>query len=94
MTATKLHLIWFSDPGHAWLRVKKADVVTLGVHGLISQYSYHSGAFAFLEEDQDAGVFLDAAQEAGYIVNIQEDASDKDSRVRSMSRITSLRDWA
>ena len=50
--------IFFSDPGHAWLRVKKTGLVKLGIAHKISRYSYMKSDWAYLEEDCDAGLFL------------------------------------
>ena len=50
--------LWIEDPGHAWLRVPLAEVRASGAN--ISDFSYRQGAYAYLEEDCDAGNFLDA----------------------------------
>lgn len=52
--------IFFNDPGHGWLQVRKAELVELGIADKISSYSYMNATFAYLEEDCDAGVFLRA----------------------------------
>ena len=48
------------DAGHGWLRVPYAELAELGVHP--SEYSYMDTRreFAYLEEDMDAGLFLEA----------------------------------
>jgi len=50
-------LLWINDPGHAWLRVKRA-VIPRAVLARISAYSYESGQYVYLEEDEDAGKYL------------------------------------
>lgn len=62
-------LVFFADPGHGWLRVSMADLRALGIAGKITEYSYRNGDQAYLEEDLDAGTFLDAAQAAGWEIN-------------------------
>ena len=52
-------LTFHSDPGHAWLEVPLAELKSLGVAGEISSYSYINGETAYLEEDCDAGIFID-----------------------------------
>jgi hypothetical protein len=52
--------VFFTDPGHGWLRVKLAELVALGIAEKISRFSYMHGGYAYLEEDCDAGVFLQA----------------------------------
>lgn len=48
--------IFFSDPGHAWLRVLKTEIES--IKDKISNYSYMNGKYVYLEEDCDAFVFL------------------------------------
>lgn len=51
-----------SDPGHGWLVVPTKDIATLGIAQDITPYSYLSprGGKAYLEEDCDAGKFVEA----------------------------------
>lgn len=55
---------FYSDPSHGWLEVERAELEKLGVLGKVSGYSYQYGNFVYLEEDVDAGVFLNAKAEA------------------------------
>ena len=57
-----MRLKWISDSAHAWLEVDTVDIVKIGVADKISEYSYLSkdGTRSYLEEDCDAGVFIDA----------------------------------
>lgn len=64
-----MSLTFFEDPGHGWLRVPLELVRQLGIE--ITPYSYQDGRFAYLEEDVDYGVFLDAAKRAGFKVSIK-----------------------
>ena len=48
------------DSGHGWLAVKIVYLKQLGIHDKISQYSYKRGKTAYLEEDCDAMIFIDA----------------------------------
>jgi len=52
--------IFFNDSGHGWLRVKRSELIELGIEQQISACSYINGEYAYLEEDCDAGVFLRA----------------------------------
>jgi len=61
----KRTFIFHNDPGHAWLQVETSMIKALNVTG-ISSFSYIDGAaglIAFLEEDCDAGLFLNAYKE-------------------------------
>ena len=51
---------FFSDPGHAWLQVPMAIIKQLKLSRMITPWSYKHNGFAYLEEDSDAGKFLDA----------------------------------
>jgi hypothetical protein len=50
----------FTDPGHGWLEVSRAEVVASGA--TISAYSYYDPTtdMAYLEEDRDVWAFLKA----------------------------------
>ncbi len=54
-----------SDPGHGWLEVPISELTRLGIAKQISPYSYRVGRMAYLEEDSDAGKYLDALKAAG-----------------------------
>ena len=52
--------IFHTDPGHGWLAVPFKDIEALGVGDKISRYSYVKRKTAYLEEDCDAAVFINA----------------------------------
>jgi len=51
---------FISDPGHAWLEVPRAELVALNILDKVSHYSYQNKGMVYLEEDCDAGLFIDA----------------------------------
>ena len=55
---------FYNDPSHGWLGVKIAELEKLGIIDNISGYSYMKGKTAYLEEDCDISVFLDAKEKA------------------------------
>lgn len=69
----------YSDPGHAWGKVKRSELEALGLLEKISCYSYQAGRWVYLEEDQDLGLYLAAL---GKPVSFRETYSDKTSRIR------------
>lgn len=80
---------WISDPGHAWLLVSLADLHALGLHEAdFSQYSYRLSNRVALEEDLDAGIFLDAyRRKYGAMPTFREQVeAHRDSIVRSWTR--------
>ena len=65
-------LTFYEDPGHGWLAVPLDDLNMLGIADAISSCSYIKGETVFLEEDQDAGTYLNAAKLAGWQVFTSE----------------------
>lgn len=57
--------IFHTDPGHGWLAVKRSELKQLAIEDKISTYSYQKGATVYLEEDCDAGVFIEALKASG-----------------------------
>jgi hypothetical protein len=57
----KLH--FHEDASHGWLAVKVKEIVDLGIEKEISGYSYMNGQTVYLEEDLDAGIYLNAMKE-------------------------------
>lgn len=80
----------YSDPGHGWCKVPKAELVALGIAKKISKYSYVKGVNAYLEEDGDLMCFIDAKekQDPGWKLeeNSVEHHSNTDSEIRSFRR--------
>jgi len=58
-------LVYYSDPGHGYLRVPLKLIKMYGLCNKISGYSFKSKEYAFLEEDCDAALFLKAIKENG-----------------------------
>ena len=78
-----LKLVYHNDPGHGWLGVKSKLLLELGIADRISHCSYLRGKTAYLEEDCDADVFINAAKEEGWEVKIVTNRSDSRSPIRS-----------
>lgn len=74
-----------SDPGHGWLAVPVALLVELKIERSISTYSYLNDqrTVAYLEEDCDMGVFMNAARDKGLVVTISEKHVERTS-IRNM----------
>lgn len=73
---------FFSDPGHGWLKVKRAELQRLGIEKAISRFSYQRGAFIYLEEDADLSRFVLTKQAHGESFEIREHISHRLSRIR------------
>jgi len=78
--------IMYNDPGHAWLKVTVQELCRLNLIGLISSYSYVSKnrKYAYLEEDGDLGIFIDAKFKLDNVkLNIIDRYTDGVSRIRN-----------
>jgi len=51
---------FYSDPGHGWVAVKRKELISLQVLHYLSSCSYQKGQTVYLEEDIDAGIFINA----------------------------------
>ena len=69
---TTRRLTYHTDPSHGWIEVNRADLDALDIAHKITAYSYERGPRVFLEEDQDAATYLDAAKAAGWRVTMSE----------------------
>jgi len=81
--AKKISIKVFADPGHAWARIAKSKLVSLGIADKISTYSYQKGENAFLEEDCDLTVLVNALRQRGYEVKFNESHTNRQSKIRS-----------
>ena len=79
---------WINDPAHGWLKVPMALIDELGIHNDISMFSYQQLDNAYLEEDCDAGVLVEALLERGIIVGTTEVYQDHLSPIRFMDRFS------
>jgi len=83
---------FYSDPSHGWLKVKRQELIDLGIKDKISGYSYEKGDAVFLEEDSDAPKFMDA-WEAKHQVKLMNSQitfhiADRASRIRTFQPFT------
>ena len=73
----------YADPGHAWVRVLKTELASLGIANSVSSYSYQRGEFAYLKEDCDASLWLAAKQHLGHDVTFSAAHTNNQSRIRN-----------
>lgn len=77
---------WASDPGHAWLIVNMDELRELGITSRISSYSYHNNGLAYLEEDCDAPIFIEAMRNRGVTIEFRGAHVNHDSVIRTYRR--------
>lgn len=80
----------YSDPGHAWAKVKRIVLHNLGIANDISSYSYQRGEYVYLEEDCDLTTLCMALNQRNTRVKFVEKRTDRDSRIRSYERYKPL----
>lgn len=77
---------YHQDPGHGWIECKLDEIKRLGITDQISRYSYLKGQVAYLEEDCDAGLLINAKKANGERYTIKEVHSNHDSFIRNLNR--------
>ena len=78
---------FIEDPGHGWLKVPLPHLLRLNILSKISECSYMRKGFAYLEEDCDASVLINALKEKGVEVKFRTKVCrQKSSKVRSYAR--------
>lgn len=90
MTPTNLKIRYTQDPDHGWIHVKR-DLAksVLGPDFIkITPFSYQRGSTIYLDEDQDADLFLQAATLAGCNVTLVVHHANKHSPIRSYRPFT------
>lgn len=75
-----------TDPGHGWLEVSKEELSIFNIADKISSYSYKLGSKVFLEEDCDAGLFINALENKGIKFTYTTINSNSDSIIRTYKR--------
>jgi len=81
----------YADPGHAWVKVKLAELAKLDLLDSISSFSYVRGDNAYLEEDRDAGVLVDALEARGVEPKFKFHHTDRQSRIRGYCSFSAWR---
>lgn len=79
---------YYSDPGHGWIKVSLKEIARLGIANRISGYSYVNKGFAFLEEDCDAGVYINCLKAVGVEFKVAHHIADRSSKIRNYRRYT------
>ncbi len=76
----------FNDPGHAWLKVPRKLIVSLGIQNKITGYSYQRTDKVYLECDCDFGMFVDAMKDVGKTVECKDTHTNRSSKIRNYQR--------
>ncbi len=73
----KRNYTFYSDAAHGWMAVHVDEIYVLGIKDEISHYSYILKNTVYLEEDCDAGVFINKAKEIGWDISIKNHPKDR-----------------
>jgi hypothetical protein len=79
-------IIVYSDPSHAWAKVKITELLDLNICHLISPYSYckaNKESYAYLEEDRDFRIYLEALKLKGIEYKCVEKWTNRRSKIRN-----------
>lgn len=82
---------FYADPGHGWLKVSKRQLEMVGLTpDSFTPYSYKRGNSFFLEEDDDASLFIQSWVKSGRTkYGFKTYHGNKQSRIRNYERINS-----
>jgi hypothetical protein len=75
--------VFHEDSGHGWLEVPSREIKAMGLGGRITPCSYVFQDKAYLEEDVDAGTFLNMRKLLPKPVSIQHNYLDGRCRIRN-----------
>lgn len=78
----------FCDPGHAWGKVARSELIEMGLIDKITSYSYQCGEWVYLEEDCDLARYVDALEKAGFTPRFKSSYSKNSSKIRTYERFT------
>ena len=85
---------FFSDPGHGWIKVSKKDLYNLFGRFWrrhFSACSHERGDYVYLEEDQDAAMFIDQLKFQKINFKFKEHrSSESRSRIRGYSPLNPM----
>lgn len=79
-------IIVYSDPSHAFGKVKRSVLQNLNIENLISEYSYQRGDYVYLEEDDDLPLLATEMHRCGTRVKWVEKHTNNESRIRGYER--------
>jgi hypothetical protein len=81
-------VVVYSDPGHAWGKVKRQVLNNLGIADKVSPYSYQLRDNVYLEEDCDLALLHDTLFKQDVRIKFVEKRTNRDSKIRSYERFS------
>jgi hypothetical protein len=82
---SKKILNFISDPSHSWLEIKRVSIPN-DILNEISEYSYQDidNGLVYLEEDLDAGLYIDYLKSKGFDLEVNTTFYNDDCFVRDL----------
>ena len=77
-----LRRVYF-DSAHSWLEVNYQELIDLGITKRITNWSYRDDKKVYLEEDIDAGTYIDAVKEQRGLVVTVKNLNVADNHLRN-----------
>ena len=74
---------FYFDSGHGWLEVNYQELIDLGITKRITNWSYRDDKKVYLEEDIDAGTYIDAVKEQRGLVVTVKNLNVADNHLRN-----------
>lgn len=81
-----IKLSYYTDPAHGWVKVSKKVLFDLEISDKITRYSYMRGEYAYLEEDHDLSILINAYSKRGITIQFNQSNSNRDSKIRGYAR--------
>lgn len=76
-------ILAFSDPSHAWAKVKRKELEKLDILHKISMFSYQKGDYVYLEEDCDLTHYINKLKENNVEYKFKSSHTNRQSRIRT-----------
>lgn len=78
-----MKLLYYTDPGHGWVAVKRTVLEKFGVLDKISAFSYQRQHMVYLEEDKDAMILAQELKKSNIVVEYVVKSSNRRSKIRN-----------
>lgn len=83
----------YSDPGHAWVKVSKRQMIRFFGNHWRKEFtccSYERKDHVYLEEDKDASTFVQRLRDQGITPDWRQHHTDRISRIRNYNCLAPL----
>ena len=80
----------YADSQHGWIKVSMKTLNALGIRSKISAHSYMKNDDAYLEEDRDASLLINALQSIGITPKFKEHHTDRSSKIRNYDSYSTM----